>query len=147
MTQEIKETVGYALAQVCKAHRYAVDTALRRHNLRAGQEMILLQLWADEGLTQSQLVERLGVEPPTITKMLQRMEAEDLIERRPDPEDARISRVYLKPCSRALEQTVAASWREVEDQLTAGLSAEERMLLRRLLIQLRQNMENGERRA
>lgn len=137
---EIKETVGYALAQLCKAHRYSVDAALRAHNLRAGQEMILLELWGNEGLTQSQLVERLCVEPPTVTKMLQRMEGEALIERRPDPDDARVSRVFLASQGRAVEQAVEAAWASVEDRLVSGLNAEERMLLRRLLLQARQNL-------
>jgi DNA-binding MarR family transcriptional regulator len=137
---EIKESVGYALAQLCKAHRYSVDAALRAHNLRAGQEMILLELWGNEGLAQSQLVEALCVEPPTVTKMLQRMEGEGLIERRPDPEDARVSRVFLAAQGRAIEQDVSAAWASVEERLVGGLSAEERALLRGLLIQARQNL-------
>jgi len=137
---EIKDSVGYALAQLCKAHRYSVDAALRAHNLRVGQEMILLELWGNEGLTQSQLVERLCVEPPTVTKMLQRMEAEALIERRPDPNDARVSRVFLSHQGRAVEEGVATAWAAVERQLVAGLTAEERILLRRLLVQVRQNL-------
>lgn len=143
MEYQIEETVGFALAQLCRTHRYAVDGALssmERGKLRAGQEMLLLQLWADDGLTQSQLGERLRVEPPTVTKMLQRIEAEGLVERRPDPDDARVSRVFLTPHGRAMQAAVAAAWRAVDTQLTAGMSAEERMLLRRLLLQMRQNL-------
>lgn len=140
MSQPIDESVGFALAQLCKAHRYAVDRALREHQLRAGQEMLLLQLWASDGLPQAQLAEALQVEPPTVTKMLQRMEAEGLVERRPDPEDARISRVFLTARARALEPAVCAVWAAVEAQTTVGMSAEERLLLRRLLIQMRQNL-------
>ena len=136
----IKETVGYALAQACKAHRYAVDEVLRSEGLRVGQEMLMLQLWADEGITQSQLVERLCVEPPTVTKMLQRMEGEGLIERRADPEDARVLRVFVTDHGRALEEKVAAQWAIVEERVTLGLTNEERLLLRRLLVQVRQNL-------
>lgn len=143
MTYRIQETVGYALAQLCKTHRYAVDGALRtieHYDLRVGQEMLLLHLWDADGITQSQLVERLMVEPPTVTKMLQRMEAEGIVERRTDTEDARVSRVFLTPRGRALEQAVAEQWQGVDAQATAGMSVEERMLLRRLLVQMRQNL-------
>lgn len=137
----MKDSLGYAIAQLCKIHRNAVDTALRRASeLHVGQEMILLELWEDEGSTQTQLAERLCVEPPTVTKMLQRMEHEYLIERRPDPEDARVSRVYLADRGRALQGAVEEAWREVEAQTTAGMTAEERMLFRRLLIQARTNL-------
>lgn len=138
--QQIKESVGYALAQLCKAHRYAIDEALRAHGLRVGQEMILLELWTHNGCSQSQLAESLCVEPPTVTKMLQRMSAEDLLDRRPDPEDARVSRVFLSPRARGLEADVVTAWADVETRATAGMTAEERILLRRLLIQVRANL-------
>jgi DNA-binding MarR family transcriptional regulator len=137
---EMCDTVGFAIAQCCKAHRGAVDTALRRIGLHVGQEMILVQLWREEGLTQSQLVERLGVEPPTVTKMLQRIEQDGIVERRPAPEDARVSRVFLTERGRALEHEVAHAWSCVEQRAVAGMTAEERMLLRRLLIQVRTNL-------
>ena len=143
MRYQIEETVGFALAQVCKTHRYAVDGALRGIDdceLRVGQEMLLLQLWREDGVTQSQLGECLMVEPPTVTKMLQRLEGKGMVERRSDPGDARISRVFLTARGRALEQEVAATWRVVEEQATAGMSVEERLLLRRLLVQMRQNL-------
>lgn len=143
MAYRIQETVGYALAQLCKTHRYAIDGALRTiadHDLRVGQEMLLLHLWEADGCTQSQLVERLRVEPPTVTKMLQRMEAEGIVERRSDSEDARVSRVFLTPRGRALEQAVTDEWLAIDARATAGMTAEERMLLRRLLVQMRQNL-------
>lgn len=144
MLDPIADSVGHAVAQLCKAHRYAVDSALRAlpgHDLRAGQEMLLLQLWGSDGLSQSQLVERLCVEPPTVTKMLQRVEADGIVERRPDPDDARVSRVYLTAEGRALEGMVAAAWQEVEARATAGMTEAERALLRRLLIQMRANLD------
>jgi DNA-binding MarR family transcriptional regulator len=143
MANEMCDSVGHALAQLCKAHRYAVDSALRslpEHELRVGQEQLLLQLWANDGISQSQLVERMCVEPPTVTKMLQRIEGEGLVERRPDAEDARVSRVYLTERGRALELAVAAAWQAVEARATAGMSADERAELRRLLIKMRENL-------
>jgi MarR family transcriptional regulator, organic hydroperoxide resistance regulator len=144
MSAEITQSVGFALAQLCKAHRYAVDVALREHQLRVGQEMLLIHLWANDGIPQTQIVEAMRVEPPTVTKMLQRMESEGLVERRPDPEDARLSRVFLTSRSRALRADVEAAWRSVEEVATAGLSHEERLLLRRLLVQMRQNLAGRE---
>jgi DNA-binding MarR family transcriptional regulator len=143
MSYQIEETVGFALAQLCKTHRYAVDGALRSIEdceLRVGQEMVLLQLWREDGITQSQLVERLMVEPPTVTKMLQRMEAEGLVERRADPDDARVSRVLLSERGRSLEAHVVALWRDVDEQATTGMTLEERLLLRRLLLQMQRNL-------
>jgi len=139
----IEETVGFVLAQVCKAHRNRTDATLKQINLHVGQEMILIRLWRTEGVTQSQLVEQLCVEPPTVTKMLQRMEQEGLLQRRADPEDARVSRVFLTDQGRALQKDVEAAWHSVDERTTAGLTFEERILLRRLLLQVRNNLTDS----
>ena len=102
--------------------------------------MLLLRLWSEEGIPQSQLAAAMGVEPPTATKMLQRMERAGLIERRPDPDDARISRVYLTQRGRALEQPVLEVWKQLEAQTVAGLSPTEQALLCRLLMQVAANL-------
>jgi DNA-binding MarR family transcriptional regulator len=136
----IEESVGFTLAQLCKAHRNYMDAALSALGVHVGQEMILMQLWQAEGVTQTQLVGNLCVEPPTVTKMVQRMERDGLIERRADPEDARVSRVYLTDRGRALRSAVEAAWKTAEVQMIAGFSAEERILARRLLIQMRRNL-------
>jgi DNA-binding MarR family transcriptional regulator len=80
------------------------------------------------------------VEPPTVTKMLQRMEGAGLIERRPDPDDARVSRVYLAERGRALEQSVLDVWKQLEARSVSGLSLTEQTLLHRLLMQVLTNL-------
>lgn len=136
----IEETVGFAIARLCKEHRTAVGVVLAELGVHVGQEMLLQQLWSKEGLTQSQLAEHLCAEPPTVTKMLQRMEQAGLIERRADPEDARMSRVFLTDQGRALQAPIEHCWSIVEGRVTAGMTSEERLLLRRLLVQARHNL-------
>jgi DNA-binding MarR family transcriptional regulator len=138
--RQIQDYIGFQVLQVHKAHRRHAEAALNKLGLHTGQEMILLQLWIEEGIPQSQLAASMEVEPPTATKMLQRMERAGLIERRPDPEDARVSRVYLTERSRALEQPVLDVWKQLEAQTVAGLSLTEQALLRRLLLQVSANL-------
>jgi len=138
--QKIEETLGFQIIQVAKAHRQSAEKALNALGLHAGQEIILLQLWIEEGLTQSCLAEHACVEPPTMTQMLQRMERCGLIERRQDAQDGRISRVYLTERGRALEKPVLQAWQQVEEQTLASLSDVELALLRRLLLQVRTNL-------
>jgi MarR family transcriptional regulator, organic hydroperoxide resistance regulator len=72
--------------------------------------------------------------------MLQRMEQAGFIERRADPEDARVTRVYLTERGRSLEQPVLDVWKKLEAQTVAGLSATEQALLSRLLQQVSANL-------
>jgi DNA-binding MarR family transcriptional regulator len=134
---KIDHCVGLQLAQLMKAHRHCAEIALKAVGLYAGQEIILFQLWQQNGVTQSQLVDALEVEPPTITKMLQRMEAAGLVERRADPDDARLSRVFLTAKGRDLEAPVTEIWERLEATLTAELSEVELALLRRMVAQMR----------
>ncbi len=128
---------------VCRANRSFANDALMDIGLYAGQEMFLFQLWEQDGLSQSQLVERMCVQPATISKMLDRMEHTGLVQRRPDPEDSRVSRVYLTEQSRELQGKVDSVWETLEARLVAGLSMEERILLRRLLLQVYENLTDG----
>lgn len=140
--KQIRDFVGLQLVQVCRAHRQRADEKLSKLGLHVGQEMMLLQLWVEDGLTQSQLAQYANVELPTMTKMVQRMEHAGLVVRRPDPEDARISRVYLTEQGRSLEQPVLRAWTQLEERTLAGLTQVEQMLLRRMLLQIDTNLSD-----
>lgn len=134
------ETISFLLGMICRAQRAQAGDALTRVGLYAGQENFLWQLWREDGLAQSKLVERMCVQPPTVSKMLDRMEKTGLVRRSPDPDDSRITRVYLTEGGRALEHSVCDVLIGLENRLTANLSAEERILLRRLLLQVHGNL-------
>ncbi len=136
----IEETTGYLLAKVCRAHRANVGVLLAGVGLHVGQEMVLLELWREDGLKGSELADRLGVEPPTITRMLRRMERCGFVERRPDPADARSFRVHLTEKGRALEGPVAHIWEEAEEKTLRGINPDETLVLRRLLARVRKNL-------
>lgn len=86
---------------------------------------------------------RLGVEPPTVTKMLRRLEGYGLVERRQDPTDARSFRVHLTEKARTLQGPVACCWAQTEETALAGLGAGERRTFRKLLIRVRSNLDPG----
>ena len=90
----LKDTVGYMLAHACKHHRQRADELLNEIGLHVGQEMLLCGLWEKEGVTQTELAEYVMIQPATVTNMLQRLERGGFVERRPDIEDQRVSRVY-----------------------------------------------------
>jgi DNA-binding MarR family transcriptional regulator len=138
--RHIGETTGYLLARVCKAHRGSVGDALAEEGLHVGQEMVLLHLWQRDGLSPSELAGALGVEPPTVTNMLSRMEKAGLLERCRDPRDARCTRVYLTEKGWELREPVERRWEAVEKHAFARITAEEEALLRELLARLHDNL-------
>jgi MarR family transcriptional regulator, organic hydroperoxide resistance regulator len=114
---------------------------LAEHGLHVGQEMVLVELWQDDGLRGGDLAARLGVEPPTITKMLRRLESCGLVERRADQEDARSLRVYLTGRGRALEEPLLRCWERAEQTVLAGMNARDRQTFRKLLDRVRSNLD------
>jgi DNA-binding MarR family transcriptional regulator len=139
----VRETTGFALAKVCKAHRGRVGGMLAEVGLHVGQEMVLIELWQADGLRGGELACRLGVEPPTVTKMLRRLEDLGLLERRPDPADARSFRVYLTERGRALEDPVLRRWEQAEARTFGVLEPSERRELGRLLRKVRAGFAAG----
>ncbi len=134
------ETTGYLLARACKAHRGSIGNTLGEIGLHVGQEMVLSQLWVQDGLTPSELAGALGVEPPTVTNMLSRMQKAGLLERRRDPEDARCTRVVLTQKGQELREPVQRRWAAVEKLALAVITAEEEALLRDLLARIQSNL-------
>jgi MarR family transcriptional regulator, organic hydroperoxide resistance regulator len=137
----IRENISFVLAKVCKAHRAYVGALLAEYGLHVGQEMVLLELWQEDGLRGGELALRLGVEPPTVTKMLRRLEGCGLVERSQDPADARSFRVHLTEKGRALEEPVARCWAQAEETELAGMSTGERRAFREMLIRVRNNLD------
>jgi DNA-binding MarR family transcriptional regulator len=109
-----------------------------------GQELILMHLWQGDGVAQSELVDSMCVQPATITRTLGRMERAGLIVRRVDQEDQRISRVFLTAEGQQLEKQVLELWQQVERAMVQNFTQEERLLLRRLLMQLYLNITADE---
>ena len=142
MTQCFPPAISHLLIQICRSHRYNAEIALNALGLHTGQEMILFQLWEEEGITQSKIAENLCIEAPTVTKMLQRLEKAGFVERRQDPEDGRISRVYLTPEGKSLQIPVEQVWQKLEEQTITGLSDMEQALLQRLLLQIQDNLSD-----
>ncbi|MFZ4813214.1 MAG: MarR family winged helix-turn-helix transcriptional regulator [Phototrophicaceae bacterium] len=135
--------VGQAFIQLMRQHRYLLEQGLGKLGLHVGQEMILFQLWQKDGVTQSEISGCIEVSAPTVTKMLQGLEANGIILRQPDPHDARSLRVYLTEKGQALEPAVCALWQDTEAQMLHGVNEAERLLLLRLLDQMRENLSKN----
>jgi DNA-binding MarR family transcriptional regulator len=134
--------VGVALIRAHRAFRQSGERKLARLGLRLGQELILLQLAAQDALSQSRLAERLGVEQATISIMLRRMEKTGLVRRRTDQTDARVTRVHATRKGRSLVAPVHRLWREQEHDLLKGLTDKDKRTLGTLLTRVRANLES-----
>lgn len=137
---EASETIGHLLTQINKAQRALMASQLSSLGLHPGQESLLCQIWQQDGLTQGELAERLGVQPATVSKMLSRMDSAGLISGCRDAADGRITRLHLTDAGQSLHQPIQDTWNDVEKRMLTGFTLEERVLLRRLLMQVLDNL-------
>lgn len=132
--------MSYLLVRVAKAHRGLVAEGLAELGLHTGQELVLVQLWDEDGLRHSDLAQRIGVAPPTVTKVLTGMERAGLLTREADSQDARASRVWLSERGRSLRDPVEQLWQAVEGAVLRGLDRSERDLVQRALARMLDNI-------
>ncbi|MEV4536455.1 MarR family transcriptional regulator [Asanoa sp. NPDC049518] len=129
------------LTRAQKLLRTATDDAMRPHGVRIGQNLVLEVLWQDDGLTPGELAARMGVTTPTVVNTAARMEAAGLLDRRPDPRDGRLVRLYLTPLAQAAQQPIDDARRGIADHALATLTPTELRHLTRALEKIVQQME------
>lgn len=137
----LEEGFTYLLMRVCKFYRSHAHSTMDKLGLYRGQGMILKTLWEEDGLTHSELAERLIVQPATITNAVKRLEHSGLVQRRHDDADQRISHVYLTDAGRALREPVTELWEKMEQCIVDGFTLEEQALLRRFLLRVSENLQ------
>ena len=134
------QTLDFLLAQISRLHHYRAHSLLEKLGLYRGQPPVLFALWEQDGLTHGELAQRLQITPATITRMIQRMEKAGFVQRKPDGNDQRISRVYLTEIGRDIRSQLQAIWDQMEVESFSGFSPEELLVVRRILLQVRDNL-------
>jgi MarR family transcriptional repressor of mepA len=86
--------------QATRADRYMDQIGLFR-----GQGMLLKFLDHHDGLTHSEIAERLEISPAAVTKVIKRLEEQKYLKRQPDPKDERVSRVFIQPAGKKWRMT------------------------------------------
>ncbi len=121
MSFDRSHSAGYLISHLARIFEQALARRIKPFGIVPGQFPVLLALWEEDGLTQSELVERLDVEQPTMANTLARMERDGLIVRMPDSADRRVRIVRLTPRARALEEAATAAAGSVNESLLADL--------------------------
>jgi DNA-binding MarR family transcriptional regulator len=136
----IEEEIRKLLDELSTKQRRSYSDMLRLLELHIGQDQLLCRLRKEDGITQSQLSERLNCEPPTVANMVKTLESYGLVHRKRDALDARINRVYLTPEGQAMIAPIEKVWRKQQDKLLDDMSPEELRLLKRLLTKMAENL-------
>ena len=110
-------------------------------DLNRSQASILFTLHQRSSMSQKELAESLNMTPPSITSAIRKMEQEGYIRRRQDESDQRVMRLALTEKGAACVENVKRVADEMHELIFQGMSPEEIMLFKRLLIQINENLE------
>jgi DNA-binding MarR family transcriptional regulator len=131
---------GFLLKELSRRYTLRFEVRAREISLNLAQAKILVRLEKNEGVSQARLAELAEVEPMTMVRLLDRMEADGWLERRPDPADRRARCLYLTAKAKPILSEI---WRLIEEtraELFAGVSKAERDLFMTVLERLHDNI-------
>jgi MarR family transcriptional regulator, transcriptional regulator for hemolysin len=140
-----RESVGRLLWLTAKASREVLNARLQRAGSSHPAWLVLHALvnHGGEGSRQRDLADRLCIEGPTLTRHLDHLQARGLIERRPDPDDRRSTRISSTAEGRRVLKSLWSIMERAEGDLVAGLSMVQVEGLRDGLGKLLENIERA----
>ncbi len=136
----LKRDIIAATVTLARLVRTEADKRARAHGMTRAQWTILLNLERQPGLLQKELAEVLEVEPITVARLVDRLEARGMVERRADPTDRRCWRLHLTDASRPLMAEIGAQLNDLAGIVTAGLPDETLHTLAAALASMRDHL-------
>ena len=110
-------------------------------DLNKSQAGVLFTLHRSDSMSQKELAARLNVTPPSITASIQKMERDGYLTRHPDPKDQRVMRLSLTEKGKSCIQGVWTVAQQMEVLMFCNMTGEEVALLKRLLLQISDNLD------
>lgn len=138
----IEDSLGYLMNYVAKLFARAHATCLEQHGATIGQWAVLLFLWAEDGLTQTELSHHVAIDDATMVRTIDRMERDGLVRRVRNRHDRRQLNIFLTdkgrvlrdslvPCALTVNTTAVQDFTEMEQRQLSSF-------LRRIIASLEQ---------
>ena len=125
--------IAVSVIDVARMLKTYADQRARQFGISRAQWTVLIRLDRCEGLKQSELADMLDLQPISLTRLLDRLAGNGLIERRPDPNDRRANRLYLTPAARPLLEELSHLGEDMMTTVLDGIDdASREQLLREL---------------
>lgn len=132
--------IGFLVADLGRLLRRSFELRAGHLGLTQAQWRALALLARHEGINQATLAEMLEIQPITVTRLLDRMEQNGWIERRPDPADRRAVRLHLTPRAEPLLAELQAVGGEILELALAEIEPSQRLALVDSLEQMKTNL-------
>ena len=137
-------SIGFLVWDVARLLRRNFNRRAQALGLSQAQWRALAYLARQQGVSQASLADRLEIQPITLVRLLDRLQAAGLVTRRPDPHDRRAFRLYLTDRAQPLLARMWSIAAQTREQALAGMPIQRQRMLIKSLQHLRQNLLQAE---
>ncbi|MDX2203233.1 MAG: MarR family transcriptional regulator [Hyphomicrobiaceae bacterium] len=141
--RDIRREILFELSDAARAMRTHFDQRARQHGMTRAQWAVLSRLQRQEGATQAELADILEMQPISLGRLVDRLCAQDLVERRAHARDRRVNLLHLTDRGRDLLERLAPLGREIAGEILEGLSDAQTLDLLHKLLLLKRNIKSA----
>jgi len=133
---ELEDCINFLLTKAQASVNLRLKEMLSENDLTPVHCGVLNSLYRTDGMSLKALADELSVNASTMTGIIDRMSAKELVERQPDPSDRRALAVFLLPKGRELEDYVTETVYHSNEVFLANFTEEEKIALKNYLLRL-----------
>lgn len=134
--------LGFALSDVARLMRTVADQRAKSLKTTRAQWAVLVRLQRCQGVKQSELASSLDLAPITLTRLVDKLTAAGLVERRDDAADRRAHRLFLTDKATPTLRKLGALGEDMMGKALAGLGPEQVGALTQGLMRIKANLKN-----
>lgn len=138
--QALDNDILILLHDVARTMRVRFDQRARSKGMTRAQWIILARVDKAPGLSQNEMASILEVEPISVGRLIDRLEARGLVERRADPADRRVRRLHLTPLAKPYLDDIAAQRELMSREVLDGIDHDARERLVEALLRMKSNL-------
>ena len=139
---DFRNSIGYMINRTAKAFIKALDSQLREKvGVTAGQWKVLVMLVDQNGLTQKEIADRLGLDGATLIPIIDKMEKDKLVVRKVDPADRRNNRIYRTERADALWDKMIQRVSSIREISLKGIPDQNVKVMKDVLENIWQNLK------
>lgn len=138
---DFENSMGFVVNMTAKAFQKSFDIELRKNaGVSLSQWRVVGALVIQPGLTQKEIADKVGIEGATLVPIIDKMEKEGLLKRKPDSSDRRVNRIYLTPKADSLWESMVECALKIRKSSTKNISENDIQTTLETLRKISQNL-------
>lgn len=133
-------SIGKWISTIHRHMHIYIFKELQPYNIGKGQFIFLMTLINKDGISQEELSNVLNIDKGTTAKALKKLESQEYIERKQDPEDKRAYKVYITEKAKSIKPVLDRIKKNITEVLASDFTPEERDMTLDLLKRMAENI-------